>query len=84
MRMIATSRRRDEEDGFSRITVLVECSAEARIAIERLADEYHPDLDVFSFRVLPPNLLELGIQFDSGTCESPTEVLRQRVRSRGG
>lgn len=78
MRLMSTSPWR-EDNGFSCTTALVECSPEERQALERLIDEFHPMVDIFSLRVRLPNVVELDVQSESAAGDRATDVLRERL-----
>ena len=81
MRLRSTSPVILDEEGFARTSAVVECSAEERRLLECLLDEYHPNVDVFSLRDRPPNLVELGVQLESARRHDAHGLLRRRLRS---
>ena len=80
MRLRSTSPVILDGQGFARTSAIVECSVEERRLLECLLDEYHPNVDVFSIRDRPPNLVELGVQIESARRHDAYVLLRRRLR----
>jgi len=81
LRIKSTSPVTVDEEGFARTAAVVECaSARERRRLECLLDEYDPDVDVFSLRDRLPNLVEIGVQFESALRDDALWLLRRRLR----
>lgn len=79
MRLRSSTTARADEAGFCRATAVVECTPTEWSLLERLVDEFDPEVDVFSVRIRPPDLAELDIQFAAEPGSRPDRLLRHRM-----